>query len=208
MKITKYLHSCLLVEEQGKTLLFDPGIFTYNAKVLDIQKLAALDYILITHEHPDHMHLPLIHELVAKFPEVKIITNPSIVKLLEKENIKALSTDDDIVSLELLTHEKLWDKEPPQNAVISIFDKLTHVGDSMHFSKSYNVLALPLTAPWGSTTDAVIKALEMNPKIIIPIHDFMWKDEIRVAMYDRLTGFFKEKGIEFKSMETGDLVEI
>jgi L-ascorbate metabolism protein UlaG (beta-lactamase superfamily) len=208
MKITKYLHSCLLVEEQGKTILFDPGVFTYTEKALSAEKLTNLDYILITHEHEDHMSLPFIHELVSKFPEVKIITNPSIVSLLEKETIKSSSTGDDIVSLEILTHEKLWDKEPPQNAVISIFNKLTHAGDSLHFSKSSDILALPLTAPWGSTTEAVTKALAMGPKVIIPIHDFMWKDAIRIGMYERLQGFFKEKGIDFKSMETGELKEI
>lgn len=208
MKITKYLHSCLLVEEQGKTFLFDPGVFTYNANVLDISKIQTLDYLLITHEHDDHLYLPFMHEIVKKFPDVTIITNPAIVTILEKENIRATSTTDAIVRIEETPHERLWDKEPPQNIAISIFDKFTHVGDSLHFSKTYDVLALPLTAPWGSTTEAVNKALAMQPKIIIPIHDFMWKDEVRKAMYTRLAGFFQEKGIDFKNMETGELIEI
>lgn len=208
MRITKYLHSCLLVEEQDKIILFDPGVFTYNEKALTAEKLTNLDYILITHEHPDHCHLPFIHELVSKFPEVKIITNPSIVAILEKENIKASSSPDDIVSLELLTHEKLWDKEPPQNVVISIFNTLTHPGDSLHFAKSHNILALPLTAPWGSTTEAVTKALAMQPKVILPIHDWMLKDGVRQEMYKRLQGFFKEKSIDFKCLETGESVEV
>lgn len=208
MKITKFLHSCLLVEEQDKTILFDPGIFTYMSKALDVNNLTKLDYILITHEHPDHMHLPLVHELVARFPDVKIITNPAIVEILKKENITATSTGDDTVSLEETPHERLWDIEPPRNAAISIFQKLTHVGDALHFTKTYDVLALPLTAPWGSTTDAVNKALAMNPKVILPIHDWMWKDEIRKTMYERLSGFFKEKGIDFKNLETGEMVEI
>lgn len=208
MKITKYLHSCLLVEEQGKTILFDPGVFTYTEKALTADQITNLDYILITHEHPDHMHLPFIHELVAKFPDVTIITNPSIVAILEKENIHATSTQDDIVGLEETPHERLWDKEPPQNVAVSIFGRFTHVGDSLHFSKTADVLCLPITAPWGSTTEAVNKALAMNPKVIIPIHDWMWKDDIRRAMYERLEGFFKEKGIDFKSVETGETIEI
>jgi L-ascorbate metabolism protein UlaG (beta-lactamase superfamily) len=208
MKITKYLHSCLLVENEGKTLLFDPGIFTYTEKALSAENLTNLDYLLITHEHADHMHLPFIKELVSKFPDVKIITNPDIVLLLEKEHINAISQNDEIVNLEILIHEKLWDKVPPQNAVISIFNKLTHPGDSLHFSKSSDILALPLTAPWGSTTEAVTKALAMQPKVIIPIHDWMWKDGIRQEMYERLQGFFQEKGIDFKSVETGESIEV
>src|SRR5690349_618041 len=153
MRITKYFHSCLLVENEGKIVLIDPGIFSVQA--LEAAKLSKLDYLLFTHEHPDHMHLPLVQELVAKFPNVKIITNPSIVEILKNENIQATSMGDNVVSLEAANHERLWDKNPPENVVVTVFNKLTHVGDALHFSKTAEVLALPITAPWGSTTDAV-----------------------------------------------------
>ena len=87
MKISKHLHSCLLVEENGTTVLLDPGVFTYQENALDISKLSALDYILITHEHADHMHVPFLKDLLAKFPKAQIISNPSIEKILRAENI-------------------------------------------------------------------------------------------------------------------------
>lgn len=208
MQISKHLHSCLLVKDQNQTILIDPGNFTYAAHALDLNNLNQLDYILITHEHADHFHLPLIKDLLHKFPNVKIISNPSVVTILQTENITASSEGNEVIEMETLTHEKLWDKEPPQNTIFKIFRKLTHPGDSLHFTTSSDILALPLTAPWGSTTEAVKKALEINPKVIIPIHDFMWKDEIRVAMYERLTDFFKTRGIEFKGLKTGETVEV
>lgn len=208
MKISKHLHSCLLVEEQDKVILIDPGNFTFNEKTLDIDKLTKLDYILITHEHADHCHLPFIKELVSKFPDVKIISNPSVVELLKTENIESSSEGNELIKLEeTLTHEKVWDKNPPQNTVFKIFDRLTHAGDSLHFTTRSEILALPITAPWGSTTEAVEKALELKPKVIIPIHDWMWKDEIRIAMYKRLEEFFKPLGIDFKGLETGEIIE-
>lgn len=208
MKITKYLHSCLLVENEDKTILIDPGIFTAMAKALDVNSINRLDYLLFTHEHPDHMHLPLVHELVANFPDVKIITNPSIVEILKKENIKATAEGDETVQLDVVMHEQLWDKEPPQNAIYTVFGRLTHPGDAMSFTKSAEILALPVTAPWGSTSQAVNKALEVGPKTIIPIHDFMWKDDFRKNLYQRLHEFFKEKGIDFRSVETGEPIEV
>ncbi|MDO8655088.1 MAG: MBL fold metallo-hydrolase, partial [bacterium] len=51
MKITKYVHSCLLVEEQGKTALIDPGNYTFQSKALDLRYIEKLDFVLITHEH-------------------------------------------------------------------------------------------------------------------------------------------------------------
>jgi L-ascorbate metabolism protein UlaG (beta-lactamase superfamily) len=208
MKISKHLHSCLLVQEQEKTFLIDPGIFTYQEKALDIHKLDKLDYLLITHEHPDHMYLPFIKEIVAKFPKVKIITNQSIVKILEKETIKATSEGDSVVTVENVPHEKLWDSQPPENVLLTVFGKLAIPGDSIHFQTQAEVIALPIVAPWGSTTDAVNLALKLQPKVIIPIHDWMYKDSIRQGMYQRLHDFFKTNGIDFKSLETGDVVEV
>lgn len=213
MKISKHVHSCLLIRDQNKTVIMDPGVFTYQEKALDLTTLDSLDYILITHQHPDHMYIPLIKELVQKFSEVKIISNPSIEKILGEEKIP-VHTDlsvipaDAGIQFEEVSHEKLWDIEPPQNIVFTVFNKLTHPGDSHHFKTTSDILALPLTAPWGSTTEAVELALRLKPKVIIPIHDWMWKDQIRTAMYQRLEEFFKTKGIDFKAMETGDSVEL
>jgi L-ascorbate metabolism protein UlaG (beta-lactamase superfamily) len=208
MKISKHLHSCLLVEEQGKTILIDPGNFTYLAKALDIKKLKKLDYILITHEHPDHFYLPFVKELVAKFPKVKIITSNSIVTLLKKENIKAISRADAMIKLEPVPHEKLWDTKPPENVMVTIFGKLAAPGDSHHFKTKAEVIALPIQAPWGSTTDAVNLAARLKPKVIIPVHDWMWKDDFRKTMYHRLKEFFKTKGTDFKTPETGEVIEM
>jgi len=208
MKISKHLHSCLLIEEQGKTIIIDPGIFTYQDKALDISKLQKLDYLLITHDHPDHMHLPLVKEIIAKFPQVKIITNNEIVTQLAKENITATYEEDAIVTVEAVPHEKLWDTQPPENVMITVFGKLAIPGDSHHFETSAEVIALPIVAPWGSTTDAVNLALKLQPKVIIPIHDWMYKDGIRQMMYQRLKGFFETKGIDFKTPETGEVMEL
>lgn len=208
MKLSKHLHSCLLVKEQDKTVLFDPGIFTYQEKALDIETLEQLDDILITHEHPDHFHLPFVKELIAKFPKVTIVTNQSIVELLQKEDIQATSEGDDIVTIESAPHEGLWDAKPPENVLLTIFDKLADPGDSHHFESSADVLALPIQAPWGSTTDAVKLALRLHPKVIIPVHDWMWKDGFRQGMYQRLQKFFKKNDIDFKAIETGEVVEL
>ncbi len=55
MKITKYTHSCLLVETPKKVALIDPGGFSWKSKELNIRKIERVDRILITHSHGDHM---------------------------------------------------------------------------------------------------------------------------------------------------------
>ncbi len=48
-----------------------------------------------------------------------------------------------------------------------------------------------------ATTNAVKLATELKPKYIIPIHDWMWKDEWRMQMYSGLGQYFEGQGIEF-----------
>jgi len=202
MIISKHLHSCLLIQENNTTVLIDPGIFTYEAKALDLEKLSQLDYLLITHEHPDHFHLPFIKELVAKFPKVTIISNPSVVSLLQKENITATTEGNDIIKVTPVPHERVFDNEAPQNVLFEVFGKLGHPGDSMSFTTDKEILALPLLGPSWMITQAVEKALALKPKIVLPIHDQHWRDEYRLQYYDRLKTFFAAKGIQFKNMET------
>ena len=49
MKITKFGHSCLLVEEGGARILLDPG--KYSILQNNVENV---DAIVITHEHQDH----------------------------------------------------------------------------------------------------------------------------------------------------------
>ncbi len=213
MIVSKHLHSCLLVKELQTTVLIDPGIYTYQENALTTDSIAKLDYILITHEHPDHMSLPFIQELIEKFPQVQIISNPSVSEILREKHIR-VHTDlsslpaDLRIQFEEVGHEKLWDKATPQNIVFQVFNKLTHPGDSHHFETATDVLALPIQAPWGNTREAVELALRLKPKEIIPIHDWMLKDEVRKALYIRLEDFFTKNQIIFHPLETGNAIEI
>ncbi|HSX58376.1 MAG TPA: MBL fold metallo-hydrolase [Candidatus Saccharimonadales bacterium] len=209
MKITKFLHSCLVVEENDKKLLIDPGIYSYEAKVIDYDALGNLDYILITHEHPDHFHPPLVKELLAKFPDAKITTNSSVVELLKKENIESISVGNDLIEVEEVEHEHVFGMtEMPENFLFKIFGKLTHPGDSEHYELETDILALPVLAPWTNTSLAVERAVKLKPKVIIPIHDFLWTEEAREWMYGRFETYFKENGIDFKSVKTGEEIEV
>lgn len=208
MKISKHIHSCLLVEDEGKKFLFDPGNYTSEENGLNIDTIDSLDYLLITHEHQDHMYIPLIKEIIAKFPEVEIITNTSAVDALKKEGIKAISSGDELVKLEEVPHERVFLGEPPKNVMITINNRLTNPGDSHHFQVSSPILALPLQASWGHTTAAVELAKTLKPEIIIPIHDWHWNEKARHAMYKRLEEFFKPLDIRFIGLETNQVVEI
>lgn len=203
MKISKHIHSCLLIEHDGKRILIDPGNYTYEQKALDVSKINTLDYLLITHEHPDHMYIPFVKELVGKFPSLKIISNSSIQKILTQEGLTVSIENDELVRLEPALHDKPLTFPIPQNVAFTIGNKLTHPGDSSTFTKTAEILALPMQTSLVNIVGMLDKAIELKPKAVIPIHDFHWKDSSRLVYYDHAKRILKENGIKFIPLETG-----
>lgn len=212
MKITKFVHSCLLVEMPkpvNRTALFDPG--TMSEAALNVESLQFLDDIFITHRHPDHMSIPLIKRLVAKFPAARITAPADAVAELKSEGITASGVAPDGVQFFEAPHEKLrpfYDTDPPDELGIHYLDKFSDPGDSHSFAEAKAVLALPVQAPWGSTRRAAELALQIKPQYIIPVHDWHWNDQAREAAYDRLEKLFAADNITFFKPQTGQPIVI
>lgn len=206
MKITKFVHSCLLVEMPApvnRTVLFDPGVMSESA--LDVDKLEFLDDVVITHIHSDHVSTDLVKRLVAKFPNVRITTTPEVVDMLAKEGIAASAEAPEGITFFESPHADLrpWG-QAPQEIGVHYLGALSHPGDSHDFHESKEILAMPMTAPWGSMIKAVNVALELKPKHVIPIHDWHWKDEALDQMYSNLEGVFTSQGITLHRPKTGE----
>jgi L-ascorbate metabolism protein UlaG (beta-lactamase superfamily) len=87
-------HACILIESNGKSMLFDPVLsYTYESEVsrytyLDLPD--TIDYVLITHNHQDHVLFETLLQLRHKIKNVVVPRNggghlqdPSLKLLLE-----------------------------------------------------------------------------------------------------------------------------
>lgn len=206
MKITKLGHSCLLVEMPeplNRTLLIDPGVFSE----VDVDSLEFVDDIVITHEHPDHVDKELLKRLVAKFPKARVKAPATLAPKLEGISV----TTDAVEGIEFFAaphegHPPFL--APPENIGVHYLGKLSHPGDSHSFTETKEILALPITAPWGSVDRAVQLALQLKPKHILPIHDWHWKDEAREEMYNWIERVFADNGIKFYKLKNGEPIVI
>lgn len=208
MKITKFIHACLLVELDGRVALFDPG--NYSQAALNVDSLTKLDDIFITHEHGDHFSLPLIQTLVQKFPAVRITTTKSVVNKLAGQRLRATNQPSKDVTFFTSPHESIAPliPTPPEQIGFHYLGKFSHPGDSHSFEETKAILAMPVSAPWGSSAQAIKVALELKPRYILPIHDWHWHDEARALMYTRFEQIFADNNIQFFSLKTGQPVEI
>lgn len=201
MKITKFVHSCLLIETPDRTVLFDPGSYS----TVDVDVLGRLDDIFITHNHGDHMDMELMQTLVAKFPQVRVLATDEAVGQLAAAGIAATTTASEGAEIFTAPHEHVEPMFPtPQSQGIHYLGQLTHPGDSHNFHETKAVLALPVQAPWGSMVNAVRLALELRPQYIIPIHDWHWSDAARDSAYALMGRVFKDAGIMFIAPTNGE----
>ncbi|WP_026999066.1 metal-dependent hydrolase [Eisenibacter elegans] len=85
MKITYYGHSCVAVETQGKTILFDPFI-KHNplAAHIDVAQLRP-DYVLLTHGHADHVADAAEIALQA---DATLVSNFEVVEWFAKQGVQ------------------------------------------------------------------------------------------------------------------------
>lgn len=207
MKITKYVHACLLVETPERVALFDPG--TMSSPAIDIDAISRLDDIFITHEHQDHIDKDLVQKLVEKFPDVRITSTPTVVKQLDEIGVNASEQAPSGAVFFDSPHEDVSPLFPhPEEIGVHYLGVLSHPGDSHSFKETKAILALPVSGPWASTIKAIQLAIELKPQYIIPIHDWHWSDAAREQLYGRMEEVFTQNGITFFKPETGQSMEI
>jgi L-ascorbate metabolism protein UlaG (beta-lactamase superfamily) len=212
MKIRKIGHCCLFIQTGKINILTDPGIFSVAQN-----EITDIDIILITHEHADHLHVDSLKEVLVNNHEARVITNSSVGKILDSENISyeilegGVSREVEEVLLESFDckHEEIFEEVGQvQNTGYFIDNKLFYPGDSFcNPKKPVDVLALPVAGPWCKVSDAIRYALEVKPNKAFPVHD-------GALQIDKIGGshmipkkVLTENDIEFVVMNEGDEVE-
>lgn len=179
MKITKFGHCCLLIEENGLRILTDPG--TYSTSQDFIKNI---DIIFITHEHQDHLHIDSLKTVLKNNPQAKVITNQSVGSLLDKENIKYELLEKGELSEKGVIIEAFGEKhafmhpsiEPIQNVGYFIANKLFYPGDAFtNPNKPVDILALPVAGPWMKLSEAIDYTKELKPRVCFPVHEGILK---------------------------------
>lgn len=210
MKITKIGHCCLVIEENGLSIMTDPGGWSTTQS-----EIKNIDVILITHEHPDHLHIDSLKAVLANNPLATIYTNKAVGRILNEAGIHYQQIKHgDSITIKAIAIEGYGTKHaqihpsitPVENTGYMIANKLFYPGDAFtNPGKPVEILALPVAGPWLKISEVANYAKSIKPKICFPVHDAM------IKLTDWLHGItkiiLKSDGIDFTPLKENESIK-
>ena len=184
IKITLFKHASLAIEYDGQEIYVDPVTKGGDSEI-DYSGMPRADYILVTHEHYDHLDPNAIAQLEKA--STQIILNETSRNQLGRgtviANNQTLNLADGIVLESVAAYnttpgrEKFHPKGNGNGYILNIDGKRIYIaGDTedipeMADIKNIDVAFLPVNQPYTMTVDQAEKAaLTISPKVLIPYH--------------------------------------
>lgn len=203
----------MIIEQKGKRILTDPGAWsTAQNQVKDV------DFILITHEHPDHLHIESLQTVLQNNPNAKIITNSAVGKIISEKDIvyfvlehgHTMNYGEILIEAFGDKHEEIYEQFGlVQNTGYFIDNKFFYPGDAFtNPGKPIEILALPIVAPWTKFKVSMQYALEVKPKIAFPIHDGMLIADRSGPTYILPPKILEPKNIKFIPLKESENFEV
>ena len=211
MKITKLEHSGIILEKDGKKLVFDPVEFA--EKLPETDNVVA---VIITHIHSDHLQKDKIEKILKANPEAKLIAPEDAAEILPEAILVAGGDEMSVDGFDLKFFGKehasvLAGKAPCDNIGVVVDNVVTNPGDSfdlLDLNSETDVLLIPEVAPWAKISETIEFLKIAKPKMVIPVHDGLLS-VMGKGIYDNfLRGACAEIGAEFVGLSAGESIEV
>lgn len=213
MRVTKFEHSTLAIDEGGTTLVIDPGGFTRP-----LGTLATVAAVVITHEHPDHWTAEQLEAILDSNPEARILGPSGVAAAVGKAGFTVETiADGDTVEVGPFTlrfagttHAVIHSSFPTiDNTGVLVNGVLFHPGDSFTVPDfAVAVLAAPVGAPWLKIGEAMDYVTAVAPGRILPIHEATLSDAGFSMHADRLKAAVEGVGGTSTVVAAGESIEL
>ncbi len=189
MRISRYGHSCLLVEHSDARILLDPGIFSTG-----FEQLRGLTAVLVTHQHPDHLDVDRLRALLQANPDARLhLDEGSAGQHADLEAVVVRSGDVLDLGVPVTVHgseHAVIHEDIPRipNVGYLVADRFFTPGDALTVpAADVEVLGLPTAAPWLKLSEAVGLLRTVAPRLAFPVHDaVLSQPQIWYGQFDAL----------------------
>ena len=211
LRLTRWGHSCVRLDDERRHLVVDPGAFSLLDDALD-----GAQAILVTHEHADHLAVDRVAAAVRG--GVPLWGPAPVVDLLRgagapDDLLHVVSGGDHVEAAGFQVrvlgewHAVIHPDIPRIANVAYLVEGVLHPGDAhVQPSDAPDVHLLPISGPWFVLTEAVDRARDVGARRIVPIHDGMLNERglgLVHGLVDRLV-----RGSQVVVLGTGESIEL
>ena len=178
MQLTKHGHACVVLSEDDRRLVVDPGAFTAD------EAWAGASALLITHEHADHLVPARVRAALDADPALEVWSNPTVAALLDHPRVHAVGAGDTFTAagFDVSVHGE-WhavihpDLPRVRNVGFLVEGRVFHPGDALTVPEvAVPTLLLPVHAPWSRTAELIDHLRAVGAERAYAVHDGLLND--------------------------------
>ena len=213
MRLTKFGHSCLLVEEGRARILLDPGTWSDG-----FEELEGLTAVLFTHQHGDHLDAERLRGVLDRNRGVRVVSDQGSAELLGEAgvDVEVVNDGDEFevagvgVRVAGRDHAIIHPDIPVVlNVGYLVAGRLFHPGDAFTPPGQHvEVLAVPAGAPWLKVSEAIEYLRQVRPLVAVPVHEKVLSAAGMSIHYRQLEQLGAADGTTFQSIDDGKPVEL
>lgn len=214
MRLTKYTHACVRLDDGDRTLVIDPGTFSETETALD-----GATAVLITHEHFDHLDTDALLTAARRDSALRVWGPGSALAALselgERATAVAAGESFDAGGFAVRTfggkhaviHPSLG--TPCDNLGFLVADTVFHPGDAFAVPPvPVDTLLVPLHAPWSKLSEVIDFVVAVRAPRAFQIHDAMLSEPGAQNAAGRVEQFSGQYGTKFRYLAPGEQVEL
>lgn len=193
MRLTKYTHSCIRLDDGSRALVIDPGTFSETQLAL-----RGVHAVLVTHEHADHLDAPALLAAAQADPSLQVWAPTSVASALAElgDRFTPVGAGESFTAggfevrafggLHALIHPLI--APPVANVGYLVEGAVYHPGDSFTVPPvPVDTLLIPIHAPWSKVSEVIDFTAAVRAPRAFQIHDAYLSD-VGGALVDRLVG--------------------
>jgi L-ascorbate metabolism protein UlaG (beta-lactamase superfamily) len=180
VQLTKHGHACVVLSEDDRRLVVDPGSFTRD------DAWAGASAVLITHEHADHFVPAKVRAALSADPALELWTNSAVAAQLEGlgPRVHVVGPGDTFTAagFEVSVHGE-WhavihpDIPRVRNVGFLVEGVVFHPGDALTVPEvAVPTLLLPAHAPWSKISELIDYLRAVEAERAFAVHDALLSD--------------------------------
>ena len=212
MRLTKMGHACIRLENDGTTLVIDPGGLT------EPEALDGADAVLITHEHFDHFDEGRLRAALDASPGLRVWTNAATAAKLDGPagRVRAVGHGDtfEVGGVQVEVHGEWHAVIHPEiprvgNVGFLIEGKVFHPGDAFTVpERAVDTLMVPISGPWQKAAEVIDYVRAVKPARAYSVHDEVLSEIGKTVVNGLLGANGPGAGAPYERLSPGDTVKI